>query len=79
MNRIFLIEKGDSNIALTLSGYEFFQLPSFLLRLLLSSWGSVERNVFPEDIPPFFVCYGFPSNENFQDFLQEGVMSLLIR
>jgi len=56
----------------------FFRSPRFLLRFLLSAWGSVERNVFPEDIPPFIVCYGFASNENFQDFLKEGMMSLLI-
>jgi len=31
----------------------------------LSSWGAVEWNVFPEDIPPVFVCYGFSSNEDF--------------
>jgi len=35
---------------------------SFSFSFVLSSGSSVERNVFPENVPPIFLCYGFSSN-----------------
>ena len=66
---MMLIEKGDCSESFC----------SFSNNLVfLAAWGSVEWHIFPHDIPPFFVSYGFAFNENLQDFLEEGVMPLLI-
>lgn len=39
-----------------------FHPTSFNFSFVLSSRSSVERNVFPENVPPIFLCYGFSLN-----------------
>jgi len=46
------------------SPYKAYSVAVALTQFTLT-WGAVEWNILPEDVPPVLFCYGFSSDENF--------------